>query len=280
MATGMPVRRRYLVIQLKKLRAAAGMTQEDAWKSLGWSRAKLQRLEWGEFQRVKAGDIMALCQLYGAPSELADELVEIAHASRTDKPWWLNHQDVLDGTFMALEAEAPSIHEFSIDVIPELLQTEAYAAATTEAAADLSDAQAQVVTRSRLRRREQTLDRPEPAWFSAVIDEAAVRRQVGGPEVMRDQIRHMIDMSERLNVEVCLLPFTVGAHAGLGNPPFTFFGFGAGDEDSVVFVASGSHGSYLDSPEEAERHGKVFNRARESALPTQETKAFLEQMIA
>lgn len=280
MATGMPVRRRYLVIQLKKLRAAAGMTQEDAWKALGWSRAKLQRLEWGEFQRVKAGDIMALCQLYGAPSDLSEELVEIAHASRTDRPWWVDHQDVLNGAFIGLEAEAPSIHELSIDVIPELLQTEAYALATTEAAVGLSETEARLVARSRIKRRELAIERPEPARFSAVIDEGAARRQVGGDEIMREQLRHVIDLSERPNVEVRVLPFTGGAHAGSGRAPFTVFGFGTGDEDSVVFTASGTHGSQLESATEVELHRQIFGSLQESALAPRETKALLEQLIA
>ncbi|MFI6575326.1 helix-turn-helix domain-containing protein [Nocardiopsis sp. NPDC050513] len=279
MTTGMPVRRRYLVIQLRRLRNAAKMTQDEVWKALGWGRAKIQRLEAGEFQRVKAGDIMALCQLYDAPEPVAEELVQIARESRTDKPWWLQYQDVLPGAFVGLEAEATMIQEFSIGLVPGLLQTEPYIRALLASSIGNSEEQADLRLESRLERQNKVLGRSEPALLFAVIDEAAVRRQIGGPDVMRGQIEHLLEMGCRPNVEIQILPFTSGAHAA-GGLPFTILSFSdRNSADSVVFLESRGDGFYLESQEEIHRHRLIFSRTQGSALSVAEAADFLESLI-
>lgn len=137
MVARMPVRRRYLVIQLKRLRREAGLSQDEVWKALGWSRAKLQRLEAGDFQRLKAGDIMALCQVYKADKAVAEELIQIARDSRAEKPWWIRYKDVLPGAFLGLEAEATLIQEYNIALVPGLLQTRDYATALMRTSVDI-----------------------------------------------------------------------------------------------------------------------------------------------
>ena len=278
-ATGMPVRRRYLVIQLRRLRSAANLTQDDVWKALGWGRAKIQRLEAGEFQRVKAGDIMALCQLYDAPADVAEELIHIARESRTHKPWWLQYQDVLPGAFIGLEAEATMIQEFNIGLVPGLLQAEAYISALLEASVGSTSEQQAQRLQIRLERQESILERSEPPLILAVIDEAAVRRQVGGAGVMREQIRHLLEVGERPNVDIQILPFASGAHAAAGLP-FTILSFGdRNSADSVVFLESRADGFYLESGEEIDRHRLVFSRTQGSALSVKDSAAFLEDLI-
>lgn len=280
MATGMPVRRRYLVIQLRRLRSAANMTQDEVWKDLGWSRAKIQRLEAGEFQRVKAGDIMALCQLYDAPADVAQELIQIARDSRTHKPWWLQYQDVLPGAFVGLEAEATMIQEFNIGLVPGLLQTEAYISALLEASVGSTRDQSAQRLKIRLERQENILERPESPLILVVIDEAAVRRQIGGPEVMHEQMRHLCEIGRRPNVDIQVLPFDAGAHAAAGLP-FTILSFGSENSaDSVVFLESRADGFYLESAEEIDRHRLVFSRTQGSALSVKDSAAFLEGLIS
>ncbi|WP_028649992.1 helix-turn-helix transcriptional regulator [Nocardiopsis sp. CNT312] len=280
MATGMPVRRRYLVIQLRRLRSAANLTQDEVWKDLGWSRAKLQRLEAGEFQRVKAGDIMALCQLYDAPEDVARELIQIARDSRTHKPWWLQYQDVLPGAFVGLEAEATMIQEFNIGLVPGLLQTPDYIAALLESAVGSTKDQAEQRLKIRLERQRNVLECPEPPLLFAVVDEAAVRRQIGGADVMREQVRHLLHAGQRPNIEIQVLPFASGAHAAAGLP-FTILSFGDGHSaDSVVFLESRSDGFYLESKDEIDRHRLVFSRTQGSALSVQESADFLEGLIS
>jgi transcriptional regulator with XRE-family HTH domain len=274
----MPVRRRYLVIQLRRLRNAAGLTQDRVWKDLGWSRAKLQRLEAGEFQRVRAGDIMALCQLYGAEPEIAQELVRIAQESRTDKPWWLQYQDILSGAFVALEAEASTIQVFTVGLVPGLLQTPAYIAALLDASVGVDKREAERRLRVRLERQKNVLEREQPPRFTAIIDEGAVRRRVGGDEVIGDQIGYLVDMGRRPGIEIRIVPFEVGAHAS-GGLPFSIFGFGnPGGADSVVFQEARGDGFYLESPEEIERHRLSFERTRKSALSVEESRDYLKTL--
>ncbi|MGW8526747.1 helix-turn-helix domain-containing protein [Nocardiopsis sp. NPDC055824] len=279
MATGLPVRRRYLAIQLRRLRTTADLTQDEVWRALGWSRAKIQRLEAGNFQRVKAGDIMALCQLYSAPVDVAQELIQIARDSRAQKPWWLQYEDVLPGAFVGLEAEATVIQEFNIGLIPGLLQTPAYISALLEAAVGSTGNQAEQRLQSRLERQRTLLEREQPPRLTVVMDEAAVRRQIGGGAVMSEQIHHLLDIGQRPNVEIQVLPFSSGAHAAAGLP-FTILGFSNGNSaDSVVFLEARGDGFYLESEAEITRHSLVFSRTRESALSVQDTATFLEGLI-
>jgi transcriptional regulator with XRE-family HTH domain len=279
MATGLPVRRRYLAIQLRRLRTAAELTQDEVWRALGWSRAKIQRLEAGNFQRVKAGDIMALCQLYSAPVDVAQELIQIARDSRTQRPWWLQYEDVLPGAFVGLEAEATVIQEFNIGLVPGLLQTPAYISALLEAAVGSTSNQAEQRLQSRLERQRTLLEREKPPLLTVVMDEAAVRRQIGGGTVMSEQIHHLLDIGQRSNVEIQVLPFSSGAHAAAGLP-FTILSFSDDNSaDSVVFLESRGDGFYLESEAEIARHSLVFSRTRESALSVQDTTTFLEGLI-
>lgn len=279
MATGMPVRRRYLAIQLRRLRHSAKLTQDEVWKDLGWSRAKLQRLESGGFQRLKAGDIMALCQLYSAPDDVAQELIQIARDSRTHKPWWLQYEDVLPGAFVGLEAEATMIQEFNIGLVPGLLQTPAYISALLASSVGNTAEQADQRLKSRLERQRNILERHEPPLLSAVIDEAALRRRIGGEEVMREQIRHLLDIGRRPNVEIQVLPFSAGAHAA-GGLPFTILSFSDGSNaDSVVFLESRGDGFYLESEAEINRHRLVFSRTQGSALSVPDSATFLEDLL-
>ncbi len=279
MATGMPVRRRYLAIQLRRLRHSAKLTQDEVWKDLGLSRAKLQRLESGGFQRLKAGDIMALCQLYSAPDDVAQELIQIARDSRTHKPWWLQYEDVLPGAFVGLEAEATMIQEFNIGLVPGLLQTPAYISALLASSVGNTAEQADQRLKSRLERQRNILERHEPPLLSAVIDEAALRRRIGGEEVMREQIRHLLDIGRRPNVEIQVLPFSAGAHAA-GGLPFTILSFSDGSNaDSVVFLESRGDGFYLESEAEINRHRLVFSRTQGSALSVPDSATFLEDLL-
>lgn len=280
MATGMPVRRRYLAIQLRRLRNAAKLTQDEVWKDLGWSRAKIQRLESGSFQRLKAGDIMALCQLYSAPTDVAQELIQIARDSRTHKPWWLQYEDVLPGAFVGLEAEATMIQEFNVGLVPGLLQTEGYISALLDSAVGSTREQAAQRLEGRLKRQQNVLDREKPALVFAVIDEAAIRREVGSPQVMQEQVLHLLEAGRRPNVEIQILPFSSGAHAAIGLP-FTILSFGAGhSSDSVIFLESRGEGFYLEAEDDINRHRLVFSRTQGSALSVQDSAAFLEGLIS
>lgn len=280
MGDGMPVRRRHLVIQLKRMRHEAGLSQDDVWKALGWSRAKVQRLEAGEFQRIKAGDVMALCQLYSAHPDEADELVQIARESRKSLPWWFQYKDVLPGAFVGLEAEATIIQEFTIGLIPGLLQSPAYIAELMPRAVGVSKEEAEKRLQVRLERQRSVLERERPPTVMFVIDEAAIRREVGGKKVMREQLLHLLTLTERPNIELQVIPFSAGAHAG-GSIPFVLLGFDSGGAaGSVVYLESRADGFYLEDQDEITRYRLVFSRLQGSAMSVEDTAAFLESVVA
>ena len=280
MVARMPVRRRYLVIQLKRLRREAGLSQDEVWKALGWSRAKLQRLEAGDFQRLKAGDIMALCQVYKADKAVAEELIQIARDSRAEKPWWIRYKDVLPGAFLGLEAEATLIQEYNIALVPGLLQTRDYATALMRTSVDIhGEKEVQRRLEIRAERQRTVLDREEPPMVMAVIDEAAIRRQIGGVETMKAQVRHLLELSERPRIDIQILPFSAGAHAAAG-VPFTILGFDGTDAaGSVVYLESHKDGYYLDTDEEIARYRLIFSRTQGSAMSVEDSRIFLEQLL-
>ncbi|KUP97587.1 helix-turn-helix domain-containing protein [Thermobifida cellulosilytica] len=280
MAARMPVRRRHLVIQLKRLRREAGLSQDEVWKALGWSRAKLQRLEAGDFQRLRAGDIMALCQIYKADEAVAQELIQIARDSRTEKPWWTQYKDVLPGAFLGLETEATLIQEYNIALVPGLLQTRDYTAALMRTSVDIHGEE-EIRRRLEIRaeRQRAVLDRDNPPMVMAVIDEAAVRRQIGGGETMKSQVRHLIELSERPRVDIQVLPFAAGAHAAAGIP-FTILGFDGTDAaGSVVYLETHKDGYYLDTDEEIARYRLIFGRTQGSAMSVEDSRDFLERLL-
>ncbi|GAA1091870.1 helix-turn-helix domain-containing protein [Nocardiopsis composta] len=280
MAGGMPVRRRHLIIQLRRMRRDAGLSQDEVWKALGWSRAKLQRLEAGEFQRLKAGDVMALCQLYEADKAEAEELVQIARDSRKNLPWWYQYKDVLPGAFIGLEAEASLIQEFSIGLVPGLFQTQEYIAALFERAVGIPKQEVSKRLEVRLERQRSVLERERPPTIVTVIDEAAVRREVGGEEVMEGQIRHLLDLSERPNIEIQILPFKAGAHAGT-SIPFVLFGFDGGSgAGSLVYLETRKDGFYLEEEEEVTDYRLVFSRMQGTAMSVEDSAAFLRAVLS
>ena len=223
---------------------------------------------------------MALCQLYDAPHSVGQELIQIARDSRTDKPWWLQYKEVLPGAFIGLEAEASMIQEVNIGLVPGLLQTESYISALLASAAGSTEEQAAQRLESRLARQHNILEGPQPPLVMVVIDEAALRRQVGGEHVMQEQIRHLIDLGCRPNIEIQILDFASGAHAAAGLP-FTILSFGEGNSaDSVIFLESRGDGFCLESAEEIDRHRLVFSRTQGSALSVQDSAKFLEGLIS
>jgi hypothetical protein len=154
----------------------------------------------------------------------------------------------------------------------------AYIAALLDASVGVDKREAERRLRVRLERQKNVLEREQPPRFTAIIDEGAVRRRVGGDEVIGDQIGYLVDMGRRPGIEIRIVPFEVGAHAS-GGLPFSIFGFGnPGGADSVVFQEARGDGFYLESPEEIERHRLSFERTRKSALSVEESRDYLKTL--
>ncbi|MBB6173582.1 transcriptional regulator with XRE-family HTH domain [Nocardiopsis mwathae] len=278
MANEIPVRRRHLITRLKQLRLSSGLTQDDVSGAMGWDRGKIHRLEQGRFKRINAADVVALCGLYKASDEEKDALAEIAKQSRKSS-WWYRYSDVFAGPFIGLEAEALTIEGFNNSLVPGLFQVPEYIQALIEPALDVTVPRDEVQTRIdvRLQRQRSVLDRKNPPHIWLILDESVLRRQVGGVEVMRTQVRHLREMTERPTIDIQVLPFSAGAHAASG---FQFTTLGFEGSDRVVYIETDRDGLYLEEPEQIRRYTLVFDRLQATAMSVEDSARFMDAVVS
>ncbi|WP_327026179.1 helix-turn-helix domain-containing protein [Micromonospora sp. NBC_01739] len=259
-----PTARRKLGIELKGLREAAGLNIEQAATAAGISDSHLSRIERGRVG-VRPLTLKALLQSYGADAEVTERLARTAADTtrRGDRGWWQPYAASISDKYaslIAFESEAISIRAFGPMIVPGLLQTEDYARALLQRGpvrlkADEIDTRVEVRTS-----RQAILDQTDPPnlWF--ILDEGAIRRMVGGSEVMRRQLLHLVDVATRSNVDLQVVPYSSGAHAGtLG--PLVILGFAEGED--VVYCETYAGDLY---PEAVASYGDVFNRLAQDAL--------------
>ncbi|MDG4797951.1 helix-turn-helix transcriptional regulator [Micromonospora sp. WMMD1082] len=259
-----PTARRKLGIELKGLRETAGLNIDQAATAAGISDSHLSRIERGRVG-VRPLTLKALLQSYGADDEVTERLAKIAAdtTKRGDRGWWQPYATAISekyASLIAFESEAISIKAFGPMIVPGLLQTEDYARALLQRGpvrlkVDEIDTRVEVRTS-----RQAILDQPNPPnlWF--ILDEGAIRRLVGGAEVMRGQLLHLVDIAARSNVDLQVIPSSAGAHAGtLG--PLVILGFAEGED--VVYCETYAGDLY---PEAVASYGDVFNRLAQDAL--------------
>ncbi|MFS8204557.1 helix-turn-helix domain-containing protein [Streptomyces sp. CWNU-52B] len=259
--------RRRLRIELRKAREATGQTQTDAARALEWSLSKIMRIEAGTVS-VSVTDIRALMQQY----EVTDpkQVTELEDAARGSKgpSWWAAYNDILSPGFrsyLGYESAAASIRTYHPVVVPGLLQTEDYATAVLRQRAD--EARTRRIVELRTARQERALegDAPPP-WLFFVVDEAALHRQVGGPQVQRNQLQHLVTMAAQPRVSLQVLPFTAGAHYATMTS-FVLLGF-LDDEDLLYLEQQGST-TVRDDFELIVRYQECFEKLRETAYGTE-----------
>jgi transcriptional regulator with XRE-family HTH domain len=218
--------------ELRQLRLTAGLKGSQVVAKLRWSPSKLTRLETGENAAVEPDDVVALCDIYRADEEARERLHGYAVVTCIKRDWWHSreYRPVIGPglkAFLDLEATATSLQTYESEFVPGLLQTEAYVHAIHQIHQRAREAlSAQDMNRTATVRttRAEVLSRPDsPLKFTAIINEAVLRRPVGRPPVMRDQLTHIVEVVESLpNVRVQIMPFRVGAHAGMDGPFFVF----------------------------------------------------------
>ncbi|MEV8403631.1 helix-turn-helix domain-containing protein [Streptomyces niveus] len=206
--------------ELRELRLAAKLTSRQVTRKLLWSPSKLTRLETGENAAVETSDVMALCQIYAADSETTEVLTGYAAVTKTKRDWWQSpqHRHVISPgfkAFLGMEATASALHNYESEYVPGLLQTEAYVRVIHHGAYDgLSQEEIDRMVALRMTRQE-VLRRESPLKFAAIMSEAVLHRQVGGPELMRAQLAHIVETASAPNVRVQVVPFKAGAHRGM-----------------------------------------------------------------
>jgi hypothetical protein len=276
-ATPSPTARgRRLRLELRRIREEAGLTHSDVARRLEWSPSKVSRIETGQ-SRVQTGDVRDLLEIYGVTDEATREsLVQLAREARR-RGWWTRYTDVLgSGTYVGLETEAAGLHTYESMFIPGLLQTEDYARAVIRAGQTRPDPDTLNRRLGARMARKEILQRPDSPEIWAVIDESVICRPVGGPEVMRAQLQHLIEVSTRPNATVTLqvLPFTVGAHPGM-NGPFVILTFNSPTDPSMVYLETATDGLYLDEPADVERYTLRFNHLVARALGPDESRTMI-----
>ncbi|MGW0884497.1 helix-turn-helix domain-containing protein [Streptomyces sp. NPDC002671] len=274
---GPTTRRRQLGAELKRLRVLKGLTLELAGEAAGVSRATVNRYE-SNHGPVKWLVVDALCRAYGTTDEERATLVSLAKNAKL-QGWWKSYHDAIPGwitPLLTLEDEAVEECHWANTYVPGLLQTREYATAVIQAAE--IRAEAKLIERMvdvRMKRQE-VLKRETPPHIWAILDEAVVRRRVGSPEVMAEQLEHLRKASGTPHITVQILPFSAGAHAAES----TSFIIIRGPEPSldVVHLSNLSGALYLEKSAELERHRVVFEYLRSQALSPSDTSSLLAEI--
>ncbi|MFC8712657.1 helix-turn-helix domain-containing protein [Streptomyces sp. NPDC057197] len=279
MQHGPAVRRRKLGAELRALRTGVGLTSGEAARLVGWHQSKVSRIETGA-SGVKPADVRTLLDAYAVQdAQLRELLLMLSGADDgQDRPhWWHAYRGVLPPTyrdFISLESQASAMRTLETSVVPGLLQTPAYARAVTRAAVDgLDDERLDALVEVRLAR-QGVLRAVPPPTLKAVLDEAVLRREVGGPEVMAHQLERLAEAARLPQVSLQVLPFAAGAHIGITGP-FVIFSFSNTSDLDVVVLDNLTSSLHLERKEDLEAYSEAFDTLRSHALSTEDSLDFI-----
>lgn len=270
------VRRRRLSAALRRLRAEAGLSSPEVAKELGWSPTKVTRAERNEWRRPAVKDVDAILTLYGVKGEERAHLLSLTEEARGRSDWH-EYADLFPGSLPDLEAEAVRIRSYEALLLPGLLQTPDYATAIFEFSQIVPPEDTQRKVESRMARRG-VLDAPKGPQLVSVIDEAGLRRVVGSPRIMAEQLRFLAGMASHYKVTVLVLPFEAGAHPA-GEGPFTLLDFPS-PEPAIVSLSNGVESLYVEDEVYVERHRLIFEGIHNLAMDPKTSLDFIESIAA
>jgi hypothetical protein len=281
------VSRRWLAAELRRLRENSSKTLDEVAKVLECSRAKVSRMELAQVG-VHPRDVEAMLTLYGVDPEVRAELVRLAREARLKGWWWHDFRDLDDApglkqvAFVDNETAATSIRAYQAQVVFGLFQTEPYARAVLNAIRlDLPEEEIERHVALRMKRQE-LLDQGPPE-LSVVLDEAVLRRHIGGRDTMRAQLKQLLRVADHPKVKLQVLPYTAGAHAGLDGS-FMVLGFselgslGITDKDMVSLEHTLSD-QYLREPSAVERYVALFEAICQGAEGTEQSRDLVRKAI-
>ena len=278
-SAGPTVQRLVLGGHLRRLREEAGMTTERAALSIRGSHSKISRMEHGRVG-FKERDIADLLTLYGVgPGDEREALLNLAREANTPG-WWQAYADILPHwvePYFGLEAAAAVIREYEPQFVPGLLQTEDYARAVIQLGNVATEEEAARRAKARISRQE-ILHGENPPKLWAVLDENALRRVIGGPEVMRAQLRYLIEVCDHPAVTLQVLPFSAGPHRAMGGP-FTILRYTEPDLRDVVYIEQLTSALYLDKPTEVDAYLQVIEEVCLQADPSAKTPGTLRAVL-
>jgi hypothetical protein len=282
--TGSTVPRRQLARQLRELRLRAGLNVKQAAGALEWSEAKLWRIETAQTS-LRSLDVQGMCMIYGAAPELTKALMGLAKETKA-KGWWHAYGDVIPEGFdvyIGLEEAASGLSWYESELVPGLLQTEDYARVVISA--DKPDVDPQEIGRRvqvRMARQALLTRVTAPPTVQVVLNEAILRRPVGGPQVMAGQLRRLAEAATLPNVVIRVVPFSAGLHHGLMSGPFVVLRFplngdGKESEPPTVYVDGFTGDLYLDKPHEVQSYADAHANIAGSSLDGATSMRFILQ---
>jgi transcriptional regulator with XRE-family HTH domain len=277
---GPTVLRMLVGTQLRRLREAAKITREDAGYAIRASHSKISRLELGRTS-FKYRDVADLLTLYGV-TDSADRQAVLDLAERANAPgWWQPYAEVVPTWFepyLGLEPAAGMIRSYEVQFIPGLLQTADYADAVIRLSHH-ADPQDHIERRVALRmRRKEILSRSDPPKLWTIIDETALRRPIGGAEILRAQLAHLIELAKMPNVTIQVMMFSSGGHAAAGGP-FTLLRFSELELPDVVYMEQLTSALYLDKSTDVTRYWDVLNRLSMQAEEKTKTETIIKRIL-
>jgi transcriptional regulator with XRE-family HTH domain len=269
------IRQRELGLRLRKLRTGLGLTVEEVADKLMCSAAKISRMETGA-RRPALRDVRDLCALYNVDESAAAELMKLTREAR-EQGWWTQYDDLNLSPYVGLEQDASSITAYCMYYLHGLVQTEDYARAIINAIAPkIEPAILQQRVEARVRRQE-LLEQASPPNYRLLLDEAALRRPVGGPALMAAQIAKILELSAAGKVRIQLIPFEAGPYS-VSDLSFTLLEFSEPVLPPVVYVEGLVGSPYYERPIDVARYRESIENIRDSALSPRESEQRLLEM--
>ncbi|MFF4789106.1 helix-turn-helix domain-containing protein [Streptomyces sp. NPDC001276] len=268
------VRRRRLGQELRRLRELKGMTAEEVAERLLVSQSKISRLENGR-RSISQRDVRDLCGVYEVEDHrIVDSLMQMAKDSR-QQGWWHSFGDIPYSVYIGLETDAASLRIYDPQVVPGLLQTRQYAEALIAGALpETAPADIEKRVQVRMRRQERISAAENPLRLWTVLDEAALRRIVGSPALMREQLEHLVEQSRLPHVTVQVIPFDMGAHPGL-NGQYAILEFPDTADSSVVYIEGVTSDLYLEKANDVQKYSVMYEHLRAQALNVEQSRQFI-----
>lgn len=272
-------RRRAQGQALRELREAAGKSAKDAAAELDCSESKIRKIELGDVP-TKRAELDALLKFYGASHEDIEEVKTLAKGAN-QRGWWQAYRGAVPRWFrryVGLESAAVEIRTFETELIPGLLQTESYARAVIDALnPELSGEEIDQRVKVRAERQERLLNDGRTRLI-AVISEGAIRRMVGGPKLMAEQLRFLLQIRRPAQLEVQVIPFEAGAHPATGFP-FVLLRFPNDQAPTLAYTESLTSAAYHDRQTDVDSYTLTFDRLRAAALSPADSAARLEHVV-
>jgi transcriptional regulator with XRE-family HTH domain len=269
------VRQRELGLRLRELRTAKNLTVEMVAKELLCSPTKISRAETG-VRRATLRDVRDLCRIYGVDAETEAELMELARDAY-QPGWWTKYDDLKINPLIGMEQSASAITSFGMYFFPALLQSEDYARAIIKGIAPKIEEKILDQRVAARMERQRRLQEPRPPKHRVLLDEAVLRRHIGGPAVMRAQLDRVLSLMQEEKTTVQVIPYTVGAY-GANDSNFTYLEFAGTKLPDLVFVETLVSQLYIERPDEVDRYSEALDHLRDAALNPRDSAKKIEEI--